>query len=207
MLRSLTRCFAVLVCAAALPVAAHATTVEYDFTGNIVAGPAMAPLNLYVQANDHISGYFRFDASTAPTTPGNWTLSNAVFHVQFDTLMLDSVGATAHVSINQDLLTFTANIPPGDFPFPVTSATLGLGFQTFTNGYFSLSSLPTTLPPNDHTLGLSVTGPWGTDGASTDTELFITARTIPEPAAIALFAAGLLGLAGLRRSIVGSARS
>lgn len=209
MFKTFTRLAAALVCAAVLPVAAHATIVEYDFTGNVVAGPAGAPLNGYVQANNHISGFFRFDASTAPTTPGNWDLSTAVFHVQFDMLTLDSVGATAHVSLNQDLLTFTASIPPADFPFPVTSASLGLGFQTFIDGYYSLTSLPTWLPPNDHTLGLSVSGPWGTDGASTDTELFITARTVPEPAPIAVVLASLLGFGWMvrRRLNAGSVRS
>lgn len=198
MLKTLTRLTTGLAVPFLMTAAATATPVEYDFTGNIVAGPGMAPLNTYVQANNHISGYFRFDTSVLPTGPGDWTLPTAVFHVQFDTLTFDTLGATAHVSFNQDAIVFRANIPASDFPFAVTSANLALGFETFMDGYFSLSTLPHIVPPNDHTLGLSVSGPWGSDGASTDTELFITAK-VPEPASLALVLVGLLGLGFLGR--------
>lgn len=188
-----------LAFAAATP-AAHAGLVEYDFTGNVVAGPASSPLNLYVQANNHISGYFLFDAATAPTSPGHWDLSSAIFHVKFDTLTLDTVGATAQVSALGDLISFVADVPPAEFPFPVTSSKLAMSFQTFTDGFFSLTTLPDFIPPNDHMMGLSVTGPWGTDGASTDTEFFLTVRTsVPEPASIAVVLAGLFGWRMMRR--------
>lgn len=208
MLKTLTRLAAGSALAVLMSAAATAMPVEYDFTGNIVAGPGRAPLNGYVQANNHISGYFRFDNSVLPTSPGDWTLPGAVFHVQFDTLTFDTLGATAHVSFNRDAIVFSATIPASDFPFTVTSASLALGFETFMDGYFSLSALPFSVPPNDHTLGLSVSGPWGNDGASTDTELFITAKA-PEPASLALIAAGLCGLGflGRRRIRTAAARS
>lgn len=181
--------------------AAEAVIVEYDFTGNITAGPAGPPLGSFVQANHPISGYFRFDAGTAPSLPGSWALPTAQFHVLFDTLTFDTVGATAHVGVNQDIITFSASVPQADFPFPISSATLSLGFQTFMNGYFSLTTLPVVVPPNDHMLGLALVSGGVPDGASTDTALFPTVRLIPEPGTLALLGAGiaLIGVMTRRR--------
>jgi hypothetical protein len=180
---------------------AHAELVDFSFTGAVTAASSTAPLSPYIAANDPVSGYFIFDPSTVPTTPGVFDLPDAQFHIQFDQLTFDVTGATAQVSVNQDGLVFSASIPGSEFPIPVDSATITYGFQTFDDGYFSLSSLPTTVPPHDETLGLSYTVPNNRSqfGASTDTNLHTTATLVPEPASVAIMGLAMAGLLVARR--------
>ncbi len=186
----LSRLLISLAFAALIP--AHATPFQYDFTGMVVAGSATVP------SNTLLSGYFRFDAATAPTSPGVWDLPGAVFHVQYSTLTIDTVGATAHLWPNRDGITFEANVPSGEFPFPNSGGVLDMQFFTFIDNYFSTSQLPTNIPPNDKSLIL-----WA-DGklvASTDTNFGVTIHT-PEPATKAIVLAVLAGLAwGQRRRL------
>ena len=107
---------------------------------------------------------------------------------------MDATGVTAQVSANQDALFFRANVPVSQFlPTVISTATMSLGFETFTDGFFSLTTLPTTLPINDKTLGFEYTAGGQIFGASTDTNIVVTLSAIPEPASIALLGLGLVG--------------
>ena len=193
---------------------ARAAILEYDFTGHIVAfdsGPLASVLNPGPTTSSNVvTGYVRFDTATAATTPGVFNLTNAVFHVQYPAITLDATGVTATVSTNRDLIVFTTSFPTSQFTTAsVTSDSISLGFQTFTDNYFSLTALPTTVPPNDHTLGFSYTSGGIPHGASTDTDLIVTSTisAVPEPASLAVFgtALGLLALIRNRAKRVRSA--
>lgn len=108
--------------------------------------------------------------------------------------------STADVSANRDFLGFTAAVPASEFlPTLVSNVSISLGFQTFTDGYFSLTVLPTTVPINDKTLGISYTDANGAPhGASTDTNIVVTEQ-IPEPASLAVLATGLGAFIAARR--------
>lgn len=182
---------------------ARASIIEYDFTGQITArdtaGPLAPLLNPAPSGGNPLSGYVRFDASTPDTTPGQWSLPGAVLHIAYAGGTVDATGAVAEVSVNQDFFAFTFPVPVAQFlPLSITSATAGIGFQTFTNGYFSLTSLPTTVPPADHTLGFSYVSGGKNFGASTDTNTNFTATIInpvPEPASMTLLLLGVVGAA------------
>jgi len=180
---------------------AHATVEIYSFTGMITAGDTTGPLMGFLGPNLPVSGSLSFDLSTPPTTPGHWDLTTAHFAVDFNGLNLTATGATAFVTMpNQDAIVFQIAIPPAEFlPVSVTSATVSLGFQTFTDGFFSLTSLPVGVPPNDHTLGISYVSGGVTHGASTDTNLVLTSALVPEPASVTLLGAGLIAIAARRR--------
>ena len=186
---------------------ARAALIQYNFVGHVVAfdnGPLSNVLNPGpTTLSNVITGYLQYDTTIAPTLPGVFNLAGAVFHVQYPGITLDATGVTATVSGNRDLITFSASIPPSEFaPVPVTSATISLGFQTFTDNYFSLTALPTIVPPNDQTLGISyVSG--APHGASTDTDLIVTSSlsVVPEPASLALFGTGLGILTLVRRRV------
>ncbi len=190
----LSRLFALAALVALVP--AHATPypMQYNFTGMVVQGTAP-----WAPANTFLSGYFRFDAATPPSSAGVWNLPTAVFHVQYADLTIDTVGASAQVSPTGEAIRFDAFVPPTEFPFSVFGGTLEMQFETFTDNYFSLSKLPTTVPPNDHSLIL-----WN-DGnlfAGTDTDF---SPTVPEPATAAFFLAGLIGLGARRKRRAASA--
>jgi hypothetical protein len=179
---------------------ARAVIETYSFVGMITAGDVTGPLTAFLGPNLPVSGAISFDLATPPTTPGNWDLTTAQFSVDFNGLNLTATGATASVGVNQDIFVFHIDIPPAEFlPVSVTSATVSLGFQTFTDGFFSLTSLPIGVPPNDHTLGISYVSGGDTFGASTDTNIVVTSALVPEPASITLFGAGLLAVALRRR--------
>jgi len=203
MFQSLTKTFAAIPCVMLLAApAAHATIETYSFTGQITAGDTTGPLEPFLDANLPVSGHLTFDAGTSPISPGNWDLPTAQLTVDFNGLVLNATGATAHVTPNQDALQFQIDIPSAEFlPTIVTSATIGFGFQTFIDGYFSLSSLPLGVPPNDKGLGISYVSGGLTYGASTDTNIVVTSALVPEPAAITLFGVGVTALAlrGRRR--------
>lgn len=177
---------------------ARAALLEYDFVGHVVVndgGPLASVLNPFPNTiSNVVTGYLRYDPTTADSTPGIFNLASAVFHAQYQGIALDATGVTATVSINRDLIVFTASIPPSEFlPVSVTSASISLGFQTFTDNFFSLTALPTTVPPNDHTLGLSYMSGGVAHGASTDTDLIVTSRLVdvPEPFSLTLLGTGL----------------
>ncbi len=191
------------------PIAARAAVIEYDFTANITeedtTGPLKNLLNPPPLGTNPLSGFIRYDASTPDSTPGNWTLPSAVVHVAYQGGTVDATGAIAHVSPNQDIFLLTFQVPVAQFlPTVITTASLGVGFQTFTNNYFSLTALPTTVPPNDHTVSFSYTAGSTLYGASTDTNTQFTARTIgvPEPASLLLLLAGAIASVRSRRSFV-----
>ncbi len=188
---------------------ARAAVVEYDFTGQITAqdtsGPLAPLLNPVPIGANPLSGFVRFDASTADTTPGHWSLPDAVLHIAYTGGTVDAIGAVASVTVNQDGFAFTFQVPVAQFlPLSITSATVGVGFQTFTNGYFGLTSLPTTVPPNDHGVGFSYTANGQGYGAGTDTNTVFTASVVnpvPEPASVTILLLGAVwaGVATRRR--------
>jgi hypothetical protein len=185
----LSRLFAFAAAAAALaPANATPYPVQYDFWGIVVNGNSP-----WAPQNSKFTGYFRFDAATAPTSPGVWNLPTAVFHVQYAGMTLDTMGATAQSPNNHEAITFEAWVPPSELPFPVTyDAFLDMQFETYQDNYFT--RLPTTVTPNDHSLFFFVDGNLfaGTDTAFNP--------SVPEPATAAFFLAGLMGLAwGMRR--------
>ncbi len=183
----------------AVPLTAQAVVIEYDFTGNITEEDTTGPLKNFLNPPplgiNPLSGYVRFDASTPDTTPGNWTLPAAIVHIAYQGGTVDGVGAVAHVSTNRDVFLFTFQIPVSQFlPVTIATAAVNIGFDTFQDGYFSLNSLPTTVPPNDHTISFSYTAGTTPFGASTDTNNNFTARTIsvPEPASMFLLFVGAI---------------
>ncbi len=189
------------ILAVAQAVPARAALLQYDFTGHITAEDTSGPLRTLLNPNfntnlDVVNGFLQFDSSTLPTSPGVFNLPGAIFHAVFAGGTVDSVGVAATVSVNQDALVFSTNVPVAQFlPTVISSATMSLGFETFTDGFFSLTSLPTTVPPGDMTLGFAYTAGGIDYGASTDTNLVVTIAAIPEPASIALLGLGLAGLA------------
>lgn len=179
---------------------ARAAIVEYDFTGQITAqdisGPLAPLLNPAPLGPNPLIGFVRFDASTPDITPGTWSLPSAILHIAYAGGNVDATGAVATVSINQDIFLFKFQVPVAQFlPLSISSASVGIGFETFMNGYFSLTSLPTTVPPNDHTVGFSYVAGGTAFGASTDTNTKFTATTVnpvPEPASAALLLLGAM---------------
>ncbi len=188
----LSRLFALAAVAAAIVAPAQATpyTVQYDFWGMVVNG------NSYWAPQDSkFTGYFRYDATTPPTSLGVWNLPTAVFHVDFAHLTIDTEGANAESSFNHESITFETLVPRSELPFPVTyAAFLDIQFETYRDDYFL--KLPTTQTPGDHSLFFYI-----------DDNLFIGTDTafnptVPEPATAALFLVGLTGLAwGVRRRL------
>ena len=194
--------FTLVTCALVMGYGASARAAlnEYDFTGHITEEDTSGPLKDLLNPNfntdlDVVSGYLRYDASTPDTTPGVFDLPGAIFHAVFAGGTVDATGVTATVSVNQDLIVFRTDVPVAEFlPTVISSATMSLGFQTFTDGYFNLTSLPVTVPPNDKTLGFAYTAGGVDYGASTDTNLVVTARTVPEPSPLAVLGLGLASL-------------
>ena len=193
----LTLIASILVVAQA--VSAQAALFQFNFVGTITANDTTGPLKgllnpNFPNAEDGISGFLRYDASTPASPPGVFDIPGAVFHAVFDGGTVDATGVTAQVSANQDALFFRANVPVSQFlPTVISTATMSLGFETFTDGFFSLTTLPTTLPINDKTLGFEYTAGSQIFGASTDTNIVVTLSAIPEPASIALLGLGLVG--------------
>ncbi|GAA0534398.1 hypothetical protein FHS83_003054 [Rhizomicrobium palustre] len=189
----LSRFFAVATFAAALIAPAKATPypMQYDFVGEVVGGP------LAWQGHS-FHGYFRYDAGTAPSAPGVWSLPDAVYHVVFPSMIIDTTQVTATVSAGGEAITFEAQMNPAELPFPNDyGGTLDMRFETYHDNYFSLWHLPTSVPPGDKSLWLDVPLPNGSEfGVTTDTAFGVS--LVPEPATVALFMTGLMGL-GLRR--------
>lgn len=200
-------CLALAAAAALLTASgARAAIVQYDFTGQITAlssGPLAPLLNPAPNGPNPLSGFVRFDASTPITTPGLWSLSTAVLHIAYAGGNVDAIGAVATVSANQDFFLFKFQVPVAQFlPLSISSASVGIGFETFTNNYFSLTSLPTVVPPSDHTVGFSYAANSLTYGASTDTNAKFTATVInpvPEPASMALLLLGAVSAGAAAR--------
>jgi hypothetical protein len=186
----------------------RAELVQFDFVGHVTAEDTTGPLKTLLNPNfdttlDTVTGYLQFDASTLPTTPGTFNLPGAVFHATYAGGTIDATGVAAQVSVNQDFLGFSANVPVSQFlPTVISTATLSLGFQTFTDGYLSLTSLPTAVPPNDKTLGFSYTVGGNASGATTDTNLVVTVSAVPEPATLGLFGLGIAGVVVSRRRLL-----
>jgi hypothetical protein len=191
---------AAAVAAIVAPAQAAPYIVQYNFWGMVVNGDEP-----WAPQDSKFTGYFRYDASTAPTSPGEWDLPTGVFHVDFAHLTIDTVGITAESLYNHEAINFDSWVSPSELPVPVTeSAFLRVRFETYQDDYFT--KLPTTVTPGDHSLFLYI-----------DNDLIIGTDTtlnpsIPEPATAALVLAGLMGLGwGLRRrsrsSAHGSLRS
>ncbi len=182
---------AAVVAPAALIAPANATPymMQYNLTGTVVTGPAS-------WQEKPLSGYFRYNSNTAPTSPGTWFLPTATFHVDFPGgyTLNTAGGVRAQVSPTGEAITFEAQLIPSDLPVPnCCGGALDMFFESYVDGTFSASTLPTTVPPGDKSL-------WITSDSfhlGTDTAFGVT---VPEPATVAFFLAGLMALGwGMRR--------
>lgn len=188
-MRWFSHLFAVAAVAALIaPADATPYPVQMNFFGTTQGGapPWVAPWS-------KLTGYFRFDAGTPATAPGVWNLPTAVFHVQYDGVTIDTVGATAHTWNDGEAITFNLDVPYADIPDPDAIFTLTMTFEAYHDNAYSAWHLPTTEVAVDHWLML-----WRNDEMLVGTEYF-DIRYVPEPATAAVLLAGLLAIARKRR--------
>lgn len=154
--------------------------VRYNFAGALLF-PSSQQQNVDLQGivtpSGPVSGFFEFDASTNPTTPGKFDLSSAKFQGNFGGLQVHATGGHAVVGgANDSTLTFTFPLSASEFPVPVVSAQASFGFTTFLDFYFSRYFLPALeVNVGDRVTGVHFTDRRGAHGnLSTDTNVHFT---------------------------------
>ena len=119
---------------------------RYDFAGALLF-PSDQQQNVDLQGvvtpSGPVSGYFEFDASASPSSPGKFNLASAKFHADFAGLKVSASGGEAVVGgANDSSLEFTFSLAANEFPVPIASAQAGFSFITYLDFYFSRWFLP-----------------------------------------------------------------
>ena len=154
--------------------------VRYDFAGALLF-PSEPQQNVdlegVVTLSGPVSGFFEFDASTLPATPGKFNLPSARFEGNFGGLHVHATGGHAVVEgANDSSLAFTFPLAATLFPVPITTAQASFSFITFLDFYFGRFFLPAReIMDGDRSTAVTFTDGQGHHGnLSTDTNVHFT---------------------------------
>ena len=196
---------------------AHATTLTYDFTGNLTAnifGPGASAFHV----NDPVIGSFAFESpggidSNAAPSIGTYTTFGTP---DFITFTVDGFTFATEQSTAQETLNIINQTPPFDgFTFDEHGASVSGGLATPdllsvqlydpTGAVFSDTTVPSTLNLNDFSTALVVAASdkdasYQISANLTSLSLHQDPRTeVPEPATMTLLGTALLGRLAARR--------
>jgi hypothetical protein len=154
--------------------------VRYNFAGALLF-PSEPQQNVDLQGivtlSGPVSGFFEFDASTSPASPGKFNLNTAKFQGDFGGLHVHATGGQATVQgANDSTLALTFPLGASLFPVPIVTAQASFSFVTFLDFYFSRFFLPAReINDGDRTTAVTFTDKNGQHGnLSTDTNVHFT---------------------------------